>query len=109
MICIFCGLEHESVSYMCETRQAAMIRRIVLLTARVPNKIQTTIPELYRKKLNKETFIENTQPIAILDSDEEAELPILSLTEPDDSTQIYRQPTSSPTNSTSGDQIFFKY
>ena len=97
MICIFCGRPHEAVTYMCEARQAAMIRRVVLLSTRVPKKVQTTIPEIYRKMANKETFIVNKLPIAILDSDEENDIPLLTDPTDDDlPVQRHRQPTSIP-------------
>lgn len=97
MICIFCGRPHEAVTYMCEARQAAMIRRVVLLSTRVPKKVQTTIPEIYRKLANKETFIVNKLPIAILDSDEENDIPLLiDPTDNDLPVKRHRQPTSIP-------------
>ena len=92
MLCIFCGLSHDTVLYMCEIRQAAMIKKITMLTARVPRKVQTTIPDIYRRQLNRETFIENELPIAILDSDEEAEIPSLETTS--STIQNHRQPTT---------------
>ena len=95
-ICIFCGFTHESVHYMCEVRQAAMIRRVVVLSTRPTSTIQTTIPELYRNLLNKETFIINDKPITVLDSDEELAIPILNplkVKTANKTTITYRQPT----------------
>ena len=95
MICIFCGSLHESERYMCEMRQSAMIRRIVIQsTKKVSKPVQTTIPELYRKFLNKETFIVNEHPIAILDSDDEDILPQLVSFPNELDIDTYRQPTS---------------
>ena len=97
MICIFCGLEHDSVLYMCEVRQAAMIRRVVLLTTQIKVPTQKTIPQMYHRQLKRPIFIENERPIIVLDSDEEATIPPLEQIGPkNDSSETvsHYQPTS---------------